>query len=237
MSCVTKTIVRPDGLQRRERVEALLLEGGVADGEHLVDEQDVRVGLDRDREGEPDVHPRRVVLELEVHELLELGERDDVVEALARLAARQPEHDRVDDHVLARGQLRVEADAELDERREAAVHLHVAAVDLVDARQALEQRALAGAVAADDAEELALRDHRGSRRRRRAARRTSGCERMQRPLLERHVLLVGEAEASCERPRPPRRVAPRARRPRPRVTGCPRRCASGPTLAMAVQHA
>jgi hypothetical protein len=53
----------------RELVEALLLEGGVADGEDLVDEQDVGVDLDHHREGEPDEHARRVVLELEVDEV------------------------------------------------------------------------------------------------------------------------------------------------------------------------
>ena len=109
------------GLERLELLEALLLERGVADREHLVDEQDVGVDLDRNREAEPHAHARRVVLELEVEELLELGEGDDLVEALARLLAREPEHDRVDEHVLARGQLGVEADAELDERRQAAV--------------------------------------------------------------------------------------------------------------------
>ena len=77
----------PRPCSRVELVEALLLEGGVADGEHLVDQQDVGVDLDRDREREPHVHARGVVLQLEVDELLELGEGDDVVEALARLLA------------------------------------------------------------------------------------------------------------------------------------------------------
>ena len=81
MSWVTNTIVRPLGLEPRELVEALLLERGVADREHLVDEQDVGIDLDSNREREPDLHPRGVVLELEVDELLELGERDDLVEA------------------------------------------------------------------------------------------------------------------------------------------------------------
>ena len=135
MSWVTKTIVLPASLSALELLEALLLEGGVADREHLVDEQDVGVDLDRDREAEPHAHARRVVLELEVDELLELGEGDDLVEALARLLAREPEHDRVDQHVLARGQLRVEADAELDERRQPAVDRDLALVGRVDARR------------------------------------------------------------------------------------------------------
>ena len=65
-------------LEPEELLEALLLEGGVADGEHLVDQQDLGVDLDRGREREPHEHPRGVVLQAQVEELLELGEGDDV---------------------------------------------------------------------------------------------------------------------------------------------------------------
>ena len=68
-------------LELVDPVEALALEGLVADREHLVDEQHVGVDVDGDREAEAHVHARRVVLHLLVDELLELGERDDVVEA------------------------------------------------------------------------------------------------------------------------------------------------------------
>ena len=83
-----------------EHVEALLLEGGVADGEHLVDQQDVRVDLDRDREGEAHVHAGGVVLELQVLELLELGELDHALVARARLARGEAEHDPVQRDVV-----------------------------------------------------------------------------------------------------------------------------------------
>ena len=56
-------------------------------------------------------------------------------------------------------ELEVEADAELDERGEPAAHRRLCPiVELVDPGEALEQRALAGSVAADDPEELALAD-------------------------------------------------------------------------------
>ena len=74
-------------LQPLELLEAFLLERRVADGEHLVDQQDLGLHLNRDRECEAHVHARGVVLELQVEEVLELGERDDVVEALPRLLA------------------------------------------------------------------------------------------------------------------------------------------------------
>ena len=95
---MTSTIVLPSARRRSKCVEALLLERRVADGEHLVEEQHVGVDLDRDRVGEPHLHPRRVVLQLLVDEALELGERDDLVEARARASRSvEAEQDRVDD--------------------------------------------------------------------------------------------------------------------------------------------
>ena len=71
-------------------VVALLLERGIAHGEHLVDEQEVRVDVDHHREREPDLHARRVVLQLEVLELVQLGEVDDRVVALAASSGVRP---------------------------------------------------------------------------------------------------------------------------------------------------
>ena len=62
---------------------------------------------------------------------------------------------RVDDDVVAGRQVHVEADAKLDEWRQSSRDRYAAAVDAVDAGDALEQRALAAAVAPDDPEELA----------------------------------------------------------------------------------
>ena len=89
-------------VQFAEHVEALLLERGVADRQHLVDEQDVGVDLRHQREPEPDQHPRGVVLQLQVGELPELGEVDDLVQPAARLARREAHHHAVEDHVLVR---------------------------------------------------------------------------------------------------------------------------------------
>ena len=73
-------------LERADPLQALGLECDVADGEHLVNEQDRRVHVHRDGEAEPHVHPRGVELDLVVDELLELSERDDVVEPPVDLA-------------------------------------------------------------------------------------------------------------------------------------------------------
>ncbi len=177
-----------------QRVEALALERAVAHGEHLVDQQQVGVHVDHDREGQAHLHARRVVLELQLGEALELGELDDRVVALARLRGREPEHHRVDEHVVARGEVGVEADAQLDEGRDPAAGPDLARVGPVDAGHALHERGLAAAVAADDPEELARADvdRHGAQRVERLLR--AGAERMQRTLLERVHLLVGKAE-------------------------------------------
>ena len=113
------------------------------------------------REGEPHQHPGGVVLQLQVGEVLEFGELDHRVQPVAALLRGQAHHHAVEDDVFTRGQLLVEADAELDEGGEPAGHLDPAGVGAVDAGEQLQQRALAGAVAADDAEELALADLEG----------------------------------------------------------------------------
>jgi hypothetical protein len=68
---------------------------------------------------------------------------------------------RAVDSVLARGQLVVEADPELDEGSEATGEPDPAGVGAVDARQQLQQGALPRPVAPEDAEELAFADLEG----------------------------------------------------------------------------
>ena len=103
----------------------------------------------------------------------EFGELDHGVEAVAGVLRGEAHHHPVEDDVFARRQLRVEADPELDEGGQAAGHADRAGVGPVDAGEQLQQRALAGAVAADDAEELALAGSRRRRRRGPAARGSS----------------------------------------------------------------
>ena len=91
----------------------------VADGQHLVEEQQLGVDLERRRERQPDLHPRRVVAERHLDELLELGEADHARKAAPRLRRAQAHQRPGHLDVVARGELRVEADAQLDERREA----------------------------------------------------------------------------------------------------------------------
>ena len=141
--------------QRVEALIALLPEEDVAHRERLVDQQHVGVEARRDGEGQADEHPARVRLDGLVDELPDVREGDDLVEAALDLAARHPQDGAVEEDVLAPRAVRVEAAAQLEERGDAAPEPHLARRRLEGARHDLEQRALARAVPADDADGLA----------------------------------------------------------------------------------
>src|SRR4029453_18218529 len=142
-------------LELGDLVQALALEGLVADGQDLVDEQDVGADVERPGETEGHVLARAVVLDLVVDERLELGEGDDVVEVALGLAAAQAEDGRVQVDVLAAGELAVEAGPQLQQGGDPAPDLDRAGGRGEDPRQHLEQGRLARAVGADEADGLA----------------------------------------------------------------------------------
>ena len=135
----------------RELVETLVGESLVADRQHFVHQQHFGIDMDRNRESQAHIHARRVGLDRRVDEILHLRKLDDLVEAVLDLFLAEAKHDAVDEDVLAAGDLGVKAGAQFDQRRDAAIDLDLALSGPRDAGHALEQRALAGAVAADHA--------------------------------------------------------------------------------------
>ena len=88
---------------------------------------------------------------------LDAGELDDLVESRRDLGALHA-HDRaLQKHVLAPGQIGMEAGGHFDQRADAARHGARPAGRPQDPRQQLQRGRLAGAVRADDAERLARR--------------------------------------------------------------------------------
>ena len=145
-------------LELGDLAEALALELLVADGEHLVEQQHVGLDVRGDREAEPHEHAGRVGAHREVDELLELGERDDLVHHLADACARQAVDRPVEVDVLASAEIGVEAGAELEQRCDAPTCLDPARRRLDDPRDDTQQRRLAGAVAADEPDGIARLD-------------------------------------------------------------------------------
>ena len=92
---------RPPPLHLSNAVEALALERRVADGERLVDEQDVGVDVHRDGEREPHHHPARIELHRLVDEFADAREAFDVGHRAVHLPSRNAE-DRAVEHEFSR---------------------------------------------------------------------------------------------------------------------------------------
>ena len=142
----------------RETLEALALEGLVPDGEHLVDQEDVRLHVDRHREAQAHVHARGVILHRLVDVLADPGEVDDVVELGVELFLLEAQDGAVEEDVLAPGELGVETGTELEEGRHLPRNRDRTLVGPQDPGQALEHRGFTRAVFPDEARRRALVD-------------------------------------------------------------------------------
>jgi hypothetical protein len=148
----------PLGEHGPHAVEALLLEGGVADGQDLVDQQHVGLGEGGDGEPEPHVHAARVELDLPVDGRLELAEGHDLVELAGDLAAADAQQRAVQVDVLGPGEVGVDAGADVDQGPDPPAHGHPAGVGVHDLGQHPEHGGLARAVGADQPDRLARSD-------------------------------------------------------------------------------
>jgi len=111
--------------------------------------------VDRDGKAEPHVHAARVRLHRRVEEAADIRELLDRRHLTLHLLARDPEQRAVQVRVLAPGEVRMEARADLEERRDPTVHLERAGGRLRGTGDELQQRRLPRSVRPDDAERFA----------------------------------------------------------------------------------
>ena len=111
-----------------------------------------------DGEGELDVHARGIALHGRVDELCDLGEFHDLVKFLIDFGAGHTKDCAVHVHILAAGEFRVEARADLQHGGDTTVHGYFAGRRRGNAGEELQERGFAGAVVSDDSDGLALSD-------------------------------------------------------------------------------
>ncbi len=153
--------------------------------------------MDRDGEGEPRIHAARVRLHRTIDEFVDVGKAQDVVHAGRHLRRRHSVNRRRELDVFPPGEFGIESRAELEDRGDAATHGDASRRRPQRARDQLQQRRLAGAVAAQDADRLARLD-----RERDVAQRPEfrvelpapAKQRLQQPVLRLLVDLVALAE-------------------------------------------
>ncbi len=136
--------------------EAFLLEIDIANGEDFIDEENFRLEMGGDGKGQADVHAGGVVLDGSVDEFFELGEGHDFVEFAGDFALAHAQDGAGEESVFAAGEFGVEAGADFEEAADAAADFGVASGGAGDLGEDFEQGGLAGAVAADEAEDFAF---------------------------------------------------------------------------------
>ena len=168
----------PVGRDVAHLAQALPLKFDVAHCQHFVDDQDLAAQVRRHGKREPHVHAAAVMLHRRVEKSLDAGERDDRIELAANLGAGHAQDRAVEEDVLAPGQLLIESGADFQQAADAAVEIDLPLGHLGDARQNLQQRALARAVDADERQRLAaphVERHVSERPERLALQRANGC--------------------------------------------------------------
>ena len=128
---------------------------GVPDGENFVNDEDLRLEMGGNGERQPHRHPAGIAFDRRVEEGLDFGERNDLVELPQDLATGHAENRAIDEDVLAAGQFRVKTGPDLQQTAHAANDLGAPLGRMDDPREDLQQRALAGAIAANDSHHLA----------------------------------------------------------------------------------
>jgi hypothetical protein len=122
-------------LELENPVDALALEGFVPNGKHLVEQQNLGIHVDGDREPEAHVHASGVRSDGQVDEALKLAELDDRVEPTVDLLLAQAVDRRAQVDVVAASEVRVEAGAELQQRANLSGNGESAACRLEDASE------------------------------------------------------------------------------------------------------
>jgi len=136
--------------------QALLLELCIPNRQNLIYDQNLWLQMRRNCKGEPHIHATAVALDWCIQEFLYAGERDNLVELALNFDFAHAQDGAIEKNVFAAGELGMEAGAYLEQAGDAATDAHPASRGFCDAAENLEQGTLAGPIAADDAQHLAL---------------------------------------------------------------------------------
>ena len=136
--------------------QTLLLEIHVADRQHLVHDHDLAVQMRSDGEGQLDEHAGGIPLHRGVDKVPHLGKFDDVLHFGVDLCFGHAQDRTVHVDILPAGHFPVEPGSHLQHGGNTAVDVNLTLGGRGDAAQQLQKRAFSRAVAADDAQRLAL---------------------------------------------------------------------------------
>src|ERR1043166_1922428 len=116
----------------------------------------------RDCKRQSHVHPTRVVLDRRINKLVDLRERDNLVELRRDFRSPHPQNCAIQVNVLPAGQLRMKPCSHLQQRSNTSMDLRMPLGRFRDSGQQLKQGRFASAISPDDAHNFAARDLEGN---------------------------------------------------------------------------
>ena len=141
--------------------QTFFLETCVADGKDFIKNENFRLQMGGDTEGETDIHAGRVPFYRSVYEVFDLGEVNNLVEFLPDFLLAHPQDRAVEKNVFPTGQLRVKPGSHLQKACYPPPDLDIPPGWRRDLGEDLEKCGLSRAVTADDAENITLLDFKG----------------------------------------------------------------------------
>lgn len=175
--------------------ETFFGEDEITYGQDFIQKQDGRLDLHRNGKGQANGHSAGVMLDLQLHKLLQLGEAHYLLVALRDLLPRHA-HDRgIQENILTASEFGVEPNAKFQHRRDATVDCYLAAfVWQIDSSQDFQQGRFPGTIPADDPKKLTLIDFEID-----IIQRLSGLDlialvKFKQTLAQRATAFAGEAE-------------------------------------------
>ena len=139
-------------LKLPDLADALMLEVGVPHRQDFIHQQDIRIEVDGDREGQADVHAVGVSMNRLVDELPDLGELEDGSQARLHLGAGHSQDITVEEDVFPPGEVGVEARSQFQDSGDFSVPGDGAAGWFHDPGHDLKQGTLPGAVLPQDSQ-------------------------------------------------------------------------------------
>src|SRR5438309_10899458 len=116
-------------------VQAFLLEAGVADRQHFVNQQNLRLEMRRNGKGQSHIHATAVSLNRSVNKFLDLSKRYDLVKLSFNLSFLHSQNRAVEKNVFPARQFWLKARAYLQQRADPPLNASLATGRLGDARK------------------------------------------------------------------------------------------------------
>ena len=142
----------------RKEIIAFTLECFIANSKDLIKNQYVALRLDCNRESKTNLHSRRIILQLLVHELFQLSKIDDVIIHCVNFFMRESKKRAVQIYILSASEFRIKSHSQFNEWDQFARNSDKSFFRIINLRDEFKQSGFATTVSTNNTKKFALMD-------------------------------------------------------------------------------